>query len=520
MAWQFTRWTGSAETAALNATRWNGTTEEALTEASTTVVGFGGTTGARFKGDPGEGKILLGWDTSGSNWPEHYRETARLRSASAGGSYPANSSIAEGVYRAFVSFGQEVWGNHGTAQDNWTECRHAAANVGRVFVNYEMESGTSAKQLASQGASGATYASSWGSGTGDKMTTFLNTNNYEGWLDNLAIKLADIRDRYGAWVWVSLCNEPDAFGNSKYAHVYDRLTMNRRCMRKFYRELVIDRGVTNLEVTTPTTFVEIARQHVQRHTFIANNIGTLAGDTRGAGVGAGRFDALYTYHPDWKGTITTSGGWWTDAFDPNPADFYTAGQTDPDGYVTGPILNLAACNSYAHAMTISDGSALPATLAALKLIVPNNTTFSGNQERFYTALYGRTFPWVVGEHGYPIWQVGTNGQPSDTADYWSNEWIASAIDSGWIGASVWIQNTDGTADQQNVPNWLPIGGKFNPNHVGSGCLNDDPRFPGVAVGSQNDTKRKALAAMWSNPNVVLPSPWPDGTPRPLSPQHQ
>lgn len=460
---------------------------------NTKVVGDGTTSGgARFPGDPGKGKILLGWNTVNTSFGEHYRENARMRTASADATkYPANSSIAEGVYRIFQNFGSEIWGND--SDTTWGEARNAASNMDVVFINYEIETGTSMQSLLS--ASGSTIANSWGSGTADKLTTYLNTTNYDTWIATLANKLKDIYNRYGSYAWLEITNEPDTFGRSKFAHVPQRVDMYRQATRKFYFELKAA-GVENFTVTTATTILETAKFHASRHGKATANLAGNAGE-------ASRWDALYYYNPDWKGTVTN----WANAYAPNQADFYSSTDKDSWGYGTGPILQLGACNSYAASVTGAQG-VYQFTLNQLNTgVLPQLSNYQGNQQKFYTALYGRKFPFVVGEYSYPIWMNGNVSMPLETADYYTGPLMDGMIDQGWVGVCNWIQNTDSNAQLASPANWLPIGGRYA---TSGDFQNDDPRFfPG-----ENDAKRKGMAAMWSRPEVVLPGKWPNGTKKP------
>ena len=83
--YRFSEWNGTTETA-LTGTFYDGVTEYTPVNSydlgATYVQGDTISSSSRFPGDPGKEKLYLGWLTTGWTWSEHYRELARLRSAS------------------------------------------------------------------------------------------------------------------------------------------------------------------------------------------------------------------------------------------------------------------------------------------------------------------------------------------------------------------------------------------------------------------------------------------------------
>jgi hypothetical protein len=494
--YRFSEWNGVDETV-LVPTYFDGTNE--LTESNsyvigdTTIVGDTTTTSGRFPGDKGEGKILFGINQlTGASMTHMFAEQARIRAVSST-NFPASNKPTLGYYRAFPISGGDLWTSKtysnwwGTAtQSNWTFHRQLAANHDFISMNLETE--------------------------GDTRSNALLNGNYDTWINTvLAPGLKEMFERYGTYYFISVSNEPDAWGKSNIGHSTFQMERLRKCARYLHFALV-SAGVENATVTTPTTTTETARYHASRWSR------TDQGSTSDDNI---RWDALQYYHPDWKGTKTS----WANAFSPNPVDFY--GATDSDEYGTGPILKVWAHNDYCGSYH-GDGGFEPLvgmSDAVYNTHKPSDVNHGWNIQRFLTALYGRKFPMIIGEWGYGARaDADTETNPSGvkvdyTCNFWNTTMVQSLLDMGYIAVSYWHGVNEGNYNNCAYNDWGCLG--WRQANAGQGNANgfdwlDDPKC--VPYGT--DVRRKMIAAMLNNTAFVKPTTTgTDVTSKPMSPLH-
>lgn len=473
---------------------WSGSALQPIDLANTSVHGDGQPPGTeRFSGDPGVGKIYIGYDSEGGftsggqqNW--HMTELARLRAVSLPAPYNQRTVDTNGIYRAFYVMpsgnnGEEGIGTFGNHSDgSWTEMRQAAANYDIVNVSYDLEPNVS--------------------GNPTLRITRLLTGYYDPWLDLMAEGMVDCNTRYGTIFHLNVGNEPDAAGNSNWNDNATNLKYFRQCSR-FLHFALLARGVPRniFEVTSGTLTNPTAYGHATRF----NDNG---GQTSGAWVGGNPGDGIHQWNPDWKGTLTG----WGNAFDPNPADFYRAGDVDEWGYGAGPIIRFWSINSYCQGPFGNVGQYMNWTDTEYRThLVSRQSGHAGNWQRFHRALYGGNgLPMGILEFGYGIKMTG----PGDTADnnVDIDETLAQSMRhvDDWVSENIsyvakWRQTFVGHAGD------VAFGYKRNGQSSGT-----------TAVIDNQDGYRKHWAAMWHHPAIIAPfrsGTYAPSASKPISPQH-
>lgn len=491
--WRFSEWYNNAGTMTERPLTLVGSvttapTTEALNIGETTVTGTT-TTGLRFSGDPGVGNIYCGWNTQGVNWTQHTEERARLEAANVPGI--GNVVCKEGFYRIFEALRNISQYPEGV--DSWTEMDNAAPNVDIISVSFDPE--------ADGGESVITT----------RMNQIVN-GTFDPFFNKLAQKIKNYWNNYGTVVHFNYANEPDSQGNSGWWKDLTRLRVARQAARyaHFY---LLAQGCPreSFEVTSSTLFNATAYSHGTRW----RGAGNFAVD--GANDANNRQDGINQYHPDWKGTITTAGGFWTGAWNPNPADFYRDGEVDPWGYGSGPIIRTWSANSYCpHENLVgyvdSVGSKWTLDFYRRHKFSTHDGTYAnshgGGWQKFFRALYGpQGLPIHLAEWGYSVYQRSPGAYTLNpalrTSDIQESVNHAATMMDDLANENVyafskWRQNT-GTTDGSDI--WA-----FGYRNDGVGNPIVDPE-PG-------NMYRKQVAAMFANARAIEPFRGPNPKPLP------
>lgn len=486
--WAFSEWNGTTETPlTLVGVSVGGATTEAINIGNTEIYGESASA-LRFSGDPGEGKLLLGWNSYGTNWAYHYSQQGKIRAVTPPSPYVAASDFAGGHYRIFADTFDEIFGNHSDA--TWLEGRQAAANCDIVCVSYDIA-------------------------TNAKINDMTAGVNYEAWLDTLAVKIQDVYDRYGAAIHITLGNELE---QGPKGHQDDNtFWKNTRKGARYIHFSLLNRGVSRdaFEVTTSTPFSMSAYDHVANWTRHKND----GYPTSGTATNGASF-ALYQMHPDWKGTITTAGGtYWQTGWDPNPADFHMPGTNAMDewGYGRGPILRVWACNSYCdHGW---QGALWSLTDAQYEGHVFSdadqgytNGGHGGGFQKFLRGLYGpKGLPIHVNEWGYYGRDSATSVDLAKTMRA-AERYVPDLIADNVVGISWWRND-----EPSSVPSFTFAG---DPGPHSFGYRKGNGTFYQVDGAAQFDMNRKMYSAMFQQPGVVGPqTTGPDAPSKPRATQH-
>lgn len=467
--WQFYEWFDSGGGAmvalplSLVGASTGGATTEPINIGATTIQGSSNPTAERFSGDPGVGKFLMGWDSTGTNFTTHNNFRATLRAASAGAAYPANPDIREGVYRIFAAANNgvlpDVFGSSGEGR------AAAAAGIPVLSLSYDLTSSAQALDYI--------------------------TGGYDAWHNTLASRLVEIHELYGTKFWINMDNEPEQTNPGKPSLNPQWLARMRRRARYTYFYL-LSRGVPRdiFEVTGPMTFNQVSYQHADRWEVPIQLTAT-------SWPGGVRGDAMHYYHPDWKETITQSGGFWTaggDGLDPNPSDFIRDGESDE--YGTGPIVKMWNHNTYDKAYE-AQGS-INWTLTTFRNSKVSSPGKAGNYQTFFKSIYQNTtgLPIYIGEWGYGVWEDTFTGgvhtcDPAVTADVYVNDYLQDMVDNNYVGLSKWLHDPNSYLGSSG-------GGHFyfswHTHGTNSTSFQPDPA----------NANTKAFAAMWSHPAVINP----------------
>lgn len=469
----------------------------------------------RFSGDPGVGKIYLGWNSGPTDeWEYHYALQSELQAVDPGGIYAPDSTIAGGWRRIFrpggfdsdpgpgytpKPDGDNPWGN--ATDSHWSLARQTAANCDIVCINFVFDSIS-----------------------GD----FLN-GIFDPWIDIAATKIQEAFDKYGAATIITPSNEPDQ-GQKGHNNDYNFYLRLRKVSRRLHFELLA-RGVDRdaFEISGPNPMGGTHQNHV------ANFANHKADGFAQSGTSThGNINTVYQMLPNWKGTITEAGGtFWKNAYDPNPADFWLPGDTDTDqwGYGDGPTARVQVVNSYCdHGW---QGQLADMTQAAYEAHVFSDSTqgygsqndfhggHAGAQQRFLRALYGGDgFPLIVGEWGYygrdPL-VGGTNVVDMPLTREAGERYIADLIADNVVAISWWRN------DNTRTVNGTTYTGAPGPHSFGYRHANGEASGTIVVDGpAQSNMNRKMFSVMFQQAGVKLPTTKGSDTPaggKPLASQH-
>lgn len=457
-----------------------------------------------FTNDPGQGKKL--YASADSNASPRYNAIADLynfemRTLSAGPGHPASDRCAPGCYRSFHGgqwgainpatgqpYPMQTFSSHGAS--TWDESRNAAAN---------------------------TAISSWSFDcTNAGFAAGIYQGDYDDWLQNtLAPFIKDIYERYGHLYIFDLANEPDS-GDSPAQNTPLYLARVRRAVRyiHFFLKDQCDVPEAAFMVSNGTTFAQMAANHEDAHKVPVNTTDT--------SWPSGRGDAIYYWIADWKGTRTVANGYWSDAYDPNPADFIQPGEMDPWNYGRGPVVRMYSTNwydrQYEHLNTLD-------TLAKFRANVPSIATTAygriGLLFKFLKSLYGGTdpvldvssagpngIPVFIGEMGLGVWNPlpypDNPAEPIPTADAYCEVFMKDLVEKCNVVA---------------YAKWRYVIAAYNNQlTTASDTFSHHRKANGLSRGGglwdPTNSNTKAEAAIFNTTYVKNPPPWPNGTQRP------
>lgn len=493
--WKFYEWTGSdLRPLSLAGASLGGSALEEV------IIGEQGPTnppptGGLFTNDPGMGKKLyVGADRLGGNEYDIAADlfNFEMRTLSAGSGHPANDQIAMGSYRGFYGHNGGItfhpsFSAHGDS--SWDIPRKVAANTAISSWSYDALNATAAQNIY-QG-------------------------DHDFWMKNtLAPFIIDIYQRYGHLYCIDLGNEYDA-GKSTATWTPLCLARIRRAARYIHFFLKDQCGVPTLAfmVTCGTTITDSAQQHPTRHGVAINTTDTSWPGARG--------DAMYYYMPDWKETRTVSGGYWSDSWDPNPADFIQAGEMDQWGYGRGPIQRMWQCNQYERVYEWANINTL-AQFRARLFSIPGGWPEHGNVYKWNRAVWGsatpvldvssannKGIPTFIGEMGIGVWvplpSSSNAAQPKETADAYCETIVPDLVaQCNVVAINKWryvlaaydaFTNTDTDTFVHHYK-------------VGAGGQ------AGTRLYDSTNSNTKAEASIFGAGLAALPPAWPNGTPRP------
>lgn len=488
----------------LNVSVWDGTQENPINIGATEEAGKNPVDPGDklFTADPGLGsKLYVGVDTFGSG--NRYDLMSDLfnfemRTLSAGTGHPASNRCAPGAYRGFYgsSGGINAHPNFDLHTANpWSTERKAAANMAISSWSYDADP---AKCLA------------------------IINGDHDTWIENeLAPFITDVYERYGHLYTIDLGNESDAWTNAPTT-ARNPLWHHRArqaCRYLHFKLLSEDVPVEAFMVTVATITQASSYQHPTRHT---KPITTVGPDWPPNGAEGDRGDALYYYIPDWKETRTTTGGYWSDAYDPNPVDFIQPGEMDEWGYGEGPIHRMWQHNFYERGYEWGGGWNSVDDFKFRIVSRPGGYPFDGNLYRFNKALYGgpnpvlpvhsanaNGLPVFIGEMGLGVMvqkpSTENDTQPKVTADVYCETLIPDLVENCNVVAYCKWRHSE--ASYNNAPG--ADGGTYI-NHwkVGQGGQAGTGRYDPL------NANTKAEASLFNTDYVADPPEWPDGTPRP------
>lgn len=512
--WTFYEWDGVNEIPlSLSGASTGGATLEEVNIGDTTSPPPPPPPGGLFTADPGLGaKLYATADAYSSS--DRYNLISDLynfemRTLSAGAGHPASSRCAPGCYRGFYAIPTPSfsWGLH--ANSSWGIHRKVAANT--AISNWSFDTGGGANTTVDKQNS-ADDVVKWWDGT---------RNN---WMKNeLAPMLIEAYERYGHLTIFDLGNEADR--GDTYTQGLNPLWVSRvkRACRYIHFYLLSQGVPEEAFMVSPVTGVQAtAYDHsdtgTKRHQYPINTT-----DLSWPGGTAQRADALYYYIADWKETRTVANGYWSDGYDPNPADFIQPGEMDKWNYGRGPIQRMWSFNFYERDYEYANIE----TLAEFNGKLPSLTggyPRTGNLFKFLKSLYGGAnpvlpvssanangIPVFIGELGLGVWvplPASSNpAQPKETADAYCNYFMKDLVEKcNVVAYAKWryVDQSYNSADSRE-----DLEDTFTHHYkVGSGA------GAGTNLWDSTNANTKAEAAIFNTQYVADPPPWPDGTVRP------
>lgn len=509
--WQFYEWNGSdlVPLSLAGASTGGSTLEEVqFTDQVTPPTGD-----KLFTGDPGLGsKLYVGSDAYASS--DRYNLISDLmnfkyRLLSSGSGHPASDRCAPGFYRGFYSSPRPDlgWGSH--TNTSWSITRKVAANCAISSWSFDTGGGATENVTTQMRQDSA-----------DEVATWYNGNS-DFWLTNtLAPMLKEAYNRYGHLTVFDLGNEADR-GDAQTQGLNPLWIHRMRRAVRYIHFFLIN------QCDVPEEAFMVSMVNCVQATAYDTSTGTKRDskainttDLSWPGGTSARGDAMYYYVADWKETKTTTGGYWTDAFDPNPADFIQPGELDEWSYGRGPTHRAWAMNTYERDYEYANIETL-AEFRGKVLSVAGGYPRAGNWFKFNKALYGTATPVLdvpsanrnglpvfIGEMGHGIWvplPSSTNDPiPSDTADAYE----------------IWAKDLTEVCNVAGYAKWRYVQAAYDTNtdtqvdtfthhyKVGSGA------GAGTHIYDTTNTNTKAEASVFGGAHVADPPPWPNGTPRP------
>lgn len=461
--------------------------------ATQTVVNVPQQSTLRVSGDPGEGKVLLGWN-AGDSMAYIRSGRAWLRGLDPGAPYAPNPNIAPGVFKVFsyqIDFLRtdplmmvNPFGTH--SQTTWTTLRNFAANGDIIQWCIDMED-----------SANDSLVSRWVQNLVDGF--------YDPWVEQiLAPGIKDCYERYGTAFHINWSNEPDTINKSNLTSNLTNLRLLRQASRRLHFQLLA-LGVPrdSFEVGVACLTNQASHFHHQKWLRPHQVDGPQAWTNNSANK-----HHLAHFLADWKGQDPTTIGW-TDAWKPPKVAIIQPGEMDQWNYGAGPIVRHWAVDSYCEDAWGSNnqGASLKTIpLATLKsthqfshFIQDSWSSHGGGHQKFLVGAYGKQIPIVIGEWGYGIHDLEAAPDLPGTMELgqsYMEDFVANSV----IGICKWRQD------------WPTNGG---PHAAGSayGPISFTRRGPsGTSWTSGNPTNRddptdaygKMLASMWSSPRAQNP----------------
>lgn len=498
--WKFYEWNGSdLIPLSLAGASLGGSALEEVQFSDQTVNPAGGL----FTADPGLGeKLYVGVDRLAPGNEYDYAAdfmNFEMRTLSAGSGHPASDLVSMGAYRGFYGHSGGIntrpsFSTHSAS--TWDIPRKVAANCGISSWSYDIANASIAQDIYQIGS-------------------------HDAWLKNqLGPFIQDCYERYGHLYTLDFGNEYDAgksTNTSGHPLVYARIRRAARYIHFFLKDVV---GVPEAAfmISCGTTITDSAQQHPNRHT---RPVQLTDDPTTGGWQGGIRGDAMYYYMPDWKNTRTVSGGYWTDAWDPNPADFIQPGEMDEWNYGRGPIQKMWHSNKYERVYEYGNITSL-AQFRSTVFSTPGGWPVQGNEPKWRKAVWGgatpvidvssanaKGIPGFIGEMGLGVWVPLPSNQnaavPKDTADAYCETIVPDLVQNcNIIAICKWryVVNAYDAFTNTDTDTFV------NHYKVGAGGV------AGTRLYDSTNSNTKAEASLFGAGLAATPPPWPDGTKRP------
>lgn len=475
---------------------WTGGAEVPIDIGATTIKGEGVAGAEAFAGDPGAGKIRLGWGVDGT-YSDHATEAARMKTVVVPGDSTGNADRDPTFYRVFNNDGNlDTIGTHQATLNSNSETRRAMIDGQMVLLTQSH------------------YATNAG---GNPKMTSLQAGTQDAFWNTMVGRFKDCATRYNGKIALNLGNELDDDGKQYFNHAADLLAIREG--HRYIFHFLKDAGVTNVAMTTMT--------YIQQAFNDSGNRGARV-ETEGASLG-NRWDAWWHYHPDWKGTRSAQ---WNRAaviadpnaaWNPDPNDFYQVGENN--GFGLGPTVDVQSCNAYCtHGMNgfayrpdldeWLDWSSAPTgpftdnTYEAHTFTNRNGASgiaqHAWRMTQAYRNLYGRgNYAVLIGEFGFPVWEQETQAFPTATANWWKGDLAQSLLDSDVRGVAIWkLVGTRTLADVHSSAQ--AFGGRY-------WNITATPGYPGTQWKGQpdsTDARAKGVAGFMDRsevaPKIVVP----------------
>lgn len=467
-------------------------------------------------GDPGAGKLYWGWGWAATQ-AEYTAEIALMKTISypASGGDLASSGNTQRKPSMTRSFGTGPYdSNFGPGDRGRDGCA-----AGRVV-------------LSSQGAVRGTVCT-------DLIAVLKGTKLSGTAYDFIQSTISDLKyckNNYNGIIWWAWCNEPDEDGWSAAEKA------NLRTLTRLWRKRLIAEGLdTNVGIATPTSI-----QSVTYHT--ANTSYTNNGN------------GWWQWNADWKGTLTN---WATKTINgetirvPNKADFYgpiAQGYAGPGPEGLERVVQVIAHNMYCwHAqggalkynptcntadhdgitninagiwcdwasskdgVYNTDGTKVgggtskdPSNIyEAHRIDGPMNPiagsasqqdSHGGQALQIRDELYGKNFPIIIGELGFPPMEDVNQSYPSITMQQFMTHY-QTMVNRRIIGVCLWRQEGDAHTRAYRTP--FVAGDAGGGNSIG-GRLTDNRVTHWQGQLDPNDARGKAMAKIMDQPGIKQP----------------
>lgn len=338
----------------------------------------------------------------------------------------------------------------------------------------------------------------WVSWSGSSVPYFeIIAGTRDAWINNLIADFKELKSA-GIKVWWSLENEPDA-GKADFGTASKRTAL--RNAYRYMKQKFSDARLDNMLGCVPGPHISDSFWNTSRN------------------------HGWWEYHPDWKGTETTTGGYYNNIWNVNPKDFYLGPWDRATG--KGRITDAWGQNTYCwhsqggtFALKPENGvwswSDSPNTSGTntqhyqahnpFKFDDVRPLTWAGNQHSYrmrfaLDKLYGKNvMPIAFGEFGYSIAEFDPPGTADPDEALTMTQWKSfydQFIENNVILCTIWKRETSVGDCEYN------IGGRFVHVNFNSNGTAIKP----WAVTDPTDSRRKALAMWMDQPETVNGPLW-------------